>query len=114
MFGIPITTKFDHGFIESMACHSSCPELSKCVSSVLHKLEMTDLTLKAAHVQRSAVEAIYNREAVFVWLPTGYGKSLYYQVQGRIQEFKKGLGVLLNECAVERAEKFWVATPILI
>ena len=91
MFGIPITTKFDHGFIESMACHSSCPELSKCVSSVLHKLEMTDLTLKAAHVQRSAVEAIYNREAVFVWLPTGYGKSLYYQVLPHVMDYKHGV-----------------------
>ena len=35
---------------------------------------MTDITLKAE--QRSAMEAIYNRQDVFVWLPTGYGKSV--------------------------------------
>jgi len=33
------------------------------------KLQMTDITLKAE--QRSAMEAIYNRQDVFVWLPTG-------------------------------------------
>ena len=37
---------------------------------------MTDTTLKAA--QHSAMEAMimYNRQDVFVWLPTGYGKSV--------------------------------------
>ena len=35
---------------------------------------MTDLTLKAE--QRSAMEAIYNHQDVFVWLPSDYGKSL--------------------------------------
>ena len=35
---------------------------------------MTDITLKAE--QHSAMEAIYNRQDVFVWLPTGYGKSV--------------------------------------
>jgi len=67
MFGIPLTAKFDHGSIKRMACHSICPDLSKCVSYALHKLQMTDITLKAE--QRSAMEAIYNRQDVFVWLP---------------------------------------------
>jgi len=39
---------------------------------------MTDITLKAE--QLSAMETISNRQDVFVWLPTGYGKSLCYQV----------------------------------
>ena len=59
----PPTAKFDHGSVESMACRSSCPELSECVSHALHKLQMTDITLKAE--QRSAMEAIYNRQDVF-------------------------------------------------
>ena len=69
MFGIPLTAKLDDGSIKSTACHSSCPELSECVSYALHKLQMTAITPKVE--QRSAMEAIYNRQDVFVWLPTG-------------------------------------------
>jgi len=47
-----------------MACCSSCPELSECVSYALHKLQITDIALKAE--QRSAMEAIYNCQDVFV------------------------------------------------
>jgi len=37
--------------------------------------------------QRSAMEAIYNRQDVFVWLPTGYGNSLCYQVLPFIMDY---------------------------
>ena len=57
-----------------MACHSSRPELSECIFYALAKLQMADITLKAE--QRFAMEAIYKRQDVFVWLPTGYGRSL--------------------------------------
>ena len=50
---------------------------------------MTDITLKAE--QRSAMEAIYNRQDVFVWLPTGYGKSLCYQVLPFIIDYRHGV-----------------------
>ena len=33
MFGIPLTSKLDHGSIESMVCRSSCPELSESYDS---------------------------------------------------------------------------------
>ena len=36
-----------------------------------------NISLKAE--QRSSIEAVYNGHDVFVWLPTGYGKSLGYQ-----------------------------------
>jgi len=49
---------------------------------------MTDITLKAE--QWSAVEAIYNHQDVFVWLPTGYGRSLCYQVLPFIMDYKHG------------------------
>jgi len=78
MLGVPLTAKLDHGSINSMACISSCPELSECVSYAFHELQMTDITLKAE--QHCAMEAIYNHQDVFAWLPTGYGKSLFYQV----------------------------------
>ena len=89
MFGIPLTAKFDHGSIERMACRSSCPELSECVFYTLQKLQMTDITLKAE--QPSAMEAIYDRQDVFVWLPTSYGKSVCYQVLPFIMDYKHGV-----------------------
>ena len=72
-----------------MACRSSCPELSECVSYALHKLQMADITLKAE--QRSAMEALCNRQDVFVWLPTGYGKSVCYEVLPFIMDYKYGV-----------------------
>ena len=50
---------------------------------------MTDITLKAE--QRSAMEAIYNHQDVFVWLPTGYGRSVCYQVLPFIMDSKHGV-----------------------
>jgi len=73
MFGVPLTAKFDHGSNKSMVYCSGCPELSECVCYTLHKQEMADITVKAE--QHFAMEAIYNRQDVFVWLPTGCGKS---------------------------------------
>ena len=55
----------------------------------LHKLQMTAITPKVE--QRSAMEAIYNCQDVFVWLPTGYGKSLRYQVLPSIMDYKHGV-----------------------
>ena len=91
MFGIPLTAKFDHGLIKGMimACRSSCPELSECVSYALYKLQMTAITLKAE--QLSTMEAIYHHQDVFVWLPTGYEKSLCYRVLPFIMDYKHGV-----------------------
>ena len=72
-----------------MAQCSRCPTFTECVSYALRKLQMTGITLKAE--QRSAMEAIYNGHDVFVWLPTGYGKSLCYQALPYIMDFKLGL-----------------------
>ena len=69
-----------------MVCRSSCPELSECVSYALPKLQMADITLKAE--ERFAIEAIYNRQDVFVWLPTACGRSLCYQVLPFIMDYK--------------------------
>ena len=44
---------------------------AECVSYALFKLQMTNISLKA-----SSMEVVYNGHDVFVWLPTGYGKSL--------------------------------------
>ena len=48
------------------------------VAYALAAFDSTHLTLKVE--QKSSVQAVYERNDVFVWLPTGNGKSLCYQV----------------------------------
>ena len=69
------------------------------LSPVLLKLGISQLK----HHQQLILEALTNREDVVVVLPTGYGKSLSFQVapflrspQRRPQEECRGIGKLLN------------------
>ena len=101
MFRVPLTAKLDHGLIKSMACCSCCPELSECVSYALHKLQRTDIPLKTE--QHSAMEAIYNHQDVFVWLSTGYGKSLVSEPDPWKNQ-KAGLGDRLGRKCTVRPE----------
>jgi len=71
-----------------MTSRSLCPNFSECVAYALMKLKMSDITLKPE--QRSFMEAIFNGSDVFVWLPTGYGKSVCYQALPFIMDFKHG------------------------
>ena len=50
---------------------------SDAVSYALKQLQMSRVSLKPE--QRSSMEAIYDGHDVFMWLPTGYGKSLCFQ-----------------------------------
>ena len=51
-------------------------EFSSSVTYALQKLGTPDLVLKPE--QRTAINAVYNGRDVFVWLPTGFGKSLCF------------------------------------
>ena len=56
-----------------MACRSSCPSFAECF---LRPFQATN----DQHLSQSgAAQAVYNGHDVFVWLPTGYGKSLCHQ-----------------------------------
>ena len=72
-----------------MARRRSCSTFVDCVAYALCQLKMESVTLKEE--QRSAMEAVYNGYDAFVWLPTGYGKGLCYQVLPFIMDFKLGL-----------------------
>ena len=41
--------------------------------------------------QRMAIEAVYDRSDVFVWLPTGFGKSLCFQTLPFVMDHKLAL-----------------------
>ena len=46
-----------------------------------------------------SVEAVYQGNSVFVWLPTGFGKSICYQNLPFVIEYKKGQrGCTLCHC----------------
>ena len=71
-----------------MAC-SSGPNFSESVSYALQKLQMSHVTLKEE--QRSSMKAAFDGHDVFMWLPTGYGKSLCYQALPFMIDSKLGL-----------------------
>ena len=62
---------------------------SDAVSYALKQLQMSRVSLKPE--QRSSMEAIYDGHNVFMWLPTGYGKSLCFQALPFLMDFKRGL-----------------------
>ena len=47
-----------------------------------------DLVLKPKQVE--VLEAVYNGSDTFVWFPTGYGKSLCYQLLPFMFDFRRG------------------------
>ena len=48
------------------------------LSYALSELKLSHITLKEE--QRQVIVLVYNRKDMFPWLPTGYGKSLCYQL----------------------------------
>ena len=61
----------------------------ECVSKALHRLGMPHISLKKE--QLASMEAIYAGRDVFMWLPTGYGKSICYQALPFLLDCKRGV-----------------------
>lgn len=85
-----------------MACcssdSSSARSFSEVVSFAMRRLEMTHISIKKE--QHSSMKAVYEGSDVFVWLPTGYGKSLCYQAIPFLMDYKKGLVDSVKSCSV--------------
>ena len=73
---------------------SVAEELDRCLSYALKRLGTPELQLKAE--QRSAIESVYRGKDVFVWLPTGFGKSICYQTLPFV--FDSKLGRVNSQC----------------
>ena len=56
---------------------SETENLDLCFSYALQRLGSPEMELKRE--QRSAIESVYRGKDVFMWLPTGFGKSICYQ-----------------------------------
>ena len=74
--------------LTTVAC-SNCLCFFDCASYALCKLQMTSISLKAK--QCYSMGTVYDGHDAFIWLLTGYGKSLYYQAVPLILDFKLGL-----------------------
>ena len=67
---------------------SSSDTFSSALSYALELLGTPNLTLKEE--QRKSLEAVYQGNSVFIWLPTVFGKSICYQALPFMIEYKKG------------------------
>ena len=79
-----------------MACSS--PDFAEALSYALSALGLTTATTEAPLTvealkdeQRRAIKAVYDGMDVFVWLPTGFGKSVCFQALPFVFDYKLGL-----------------------
>ena len=61
----------------------------EAVQYALEQLKSSHLTPRKE--QLLSIKAVYERKSVFVWLPTGSGKSLCYQALPFVMDHKLGL-----------------------
>lgn len=67
----------------------SSSSFEEAIRHALCKLKLEHLSPKQPQIQ--AIRAVYDSRNVFVWLPTGFGKSLCYQALPFVMDFKLGL-----------------------
>ena len=72
---------------------SSSDTFFSALSYALEQLSTPNLTLKEE--QRKSLEAVHQGNSEFVWLPTGFGKSICYQALPFVIEYKKWQHTLL-------------------
>ena len=77
-------------------------ELDCALSYALQRLGTPDMSLKPEQV--ASISAIYKGKDVFVWLPTGFGKSVCYEVLPFVMDYKlsrvNSVGQYSGSCSV--------------
>ena len=68
-------------------------DLDLVVSYTLQRFSCEAMTLEAE--QRVSVKYMYEGKDVFVWLPTGFGKSVCYKVLPFAFDVKLGRGIMI-------------------
>ena len=63
-------------------------EFEKAVAYALQRFHSPDLQLK--NEQESSLRAVYSGKDTFIWLPTGFGKSLCYTALPFLFDYKLG------------------------
>ena len=72
---------------------------SEAVQYALKKLEMESVTPKEEQLQ--SIFSVYGGKSVFVWLPTGFGKSMCYQALPFVMDYKLGrIGTSMSSVVV--------------
>ncbi len=61
-------------------------ELNSAISYALKSIGKRSLLLKAE--QKEALASLYQGQDTFVWMPTGYGKSISYECLPFLYDFK--------------------------
>ena len=61
-------------------------EFDRAVAYSLSRLGKSELKLKSE--QKASIRHVYDGKDVFVWLPTGFGKSICYEVLPFVYDFK--------------------------
>ena len=83
----------------SVSCSSSSQNFEDGVRYALSQLGLSDLQLK--NEQKLAIHAIFGGKDVFVCLPTGFGKSICFQILPFLFNHKHGLfGGKKRSCAI--------------
>lgn len=84
---------------------SACPDFTGALSYALSKLGTPNLVLKEE--QKKAILAVYDGNDVFVWLPTGFGKSICFQTLPFMFDFK------LDRVSTQKKSLVIVVVPLV-
>jgi len=83
-------------------------DFSQANSHALQQLSTPSMGLKSE--QKASIKSVYKGKDVFMWLPTGFGKSVCYEVLSLMFEFKFWMlySLLLVSLLPNRAILWWL------
>ncbi len=87
-------------------------DFDQATSYALQRLKSPEMTLKPEQVE--AIRHVYGGKDVFVWLPTGFGKSICYEVLPFMFDYRKSRELSTEVAAVSSAPSLVVVISPLI